>query len=159
MTRKKLGIGLLEAFSEPCEACASRGVIVHHEPIMRSKHSAPDDQKPQQNQGNNKKKNRDRNQKQETVKVVTAERAVEINNVMTQIAASTVAAHEAAGESSPITLPAAKSAGVSGTNTSSGAVTEKTLEAVLDALPEPKAPGQGRRKPRRATSGGNVSAG
>ena len=158
MTRKKLGIGLLEAFSEPCEACASRGVIVHHEPIMRSKHSAPDDQKPQQNQGNNKKKNRDRNQKQETVKVVTAERAVEINNVMTQIAASTVAAHEAAGESSPITLPAAKLAGDSGANTDTPA-TEKALAAVLDALPEPKAPGQGRRKPRRATSGGNVSVG
>ncbi|MTA59294.1 MAG: Rne/Rng family ribonuclease [Actinobacteria bacterium] len=145
MTRKKLGIGLLEAFSEPCEACASRGVIVHHEPIMRSKNSAPDDQK-SQNQGQSKRKNRDRNQKQETVKVVTAERAQEINNVMTQIAASTVAAHEAAGESSPITLPAAKKG-------------ENLLEAVLDALPEPKAPGQGRRKPRRATSGGNVSAG
>ena len=161
MTRKKLGIGLLEAFSEPCEACASRGVIVHHEPIMRSKHSAPDDQKPQQNQGNNKKKNRDRNQKQETVKVVTAERAVEINNVMTQIAASTVAAHEAAGESSPITLPAAK-AGDKTSNSAANTDTpaaEKMLEAVLDALPEPKAPGQGRRKPRRASSGGNVSAG
>jgi ribonuclease E len=145
MTRKKLGIGLLEAFSEPCEVCASRGVIVHHEPIMRSKNSAPDDQK-SQNQGQSKRKNRDRNQKQETVKVVTAERAQEINNVMTQIAASTVAAHEAAGESSPITLPTAKKG-------------EDLLEAVLDALPEPKAPGQGRRKPRRATSGGNVSAG
>jgi ribonuclease E len=36
---------------------------------------------------------------------------------------------------------------------------EKLLEAVLDALPEPKAPGQGRKKPRRASSGGNVSAG
>jgi ribonuclease E len=143
MTRKKLGIGLLEAFSEPCEACASRGVIVHHEPIMRSKNSAPDDQKPQ-NQGQSKRKNRDRNQKQETVKVVTAERAQEINNVMTQIAASTVAAHEAAGESSPITLPAAKKG-------------DDLLEAVLEALPEPKAAGQGRRKPRRATSGGNVS--
>ncbi|MEY4494565.1 MAG: hypothetical protein RL570_680 [Actinomycetota bacterium] len=161
MTRKKLGIGLLEAFSEPCEACASRGVIVHHEPIMRSKHSAPDDQKPQQNQGNNKKKNRDRNQKQETVKVVTAERAVEINNVMTQIAASTVAAHEAAGESSPITLPATKAVDKTSNsvaNTDAPAA-EKMLEAVLDALPEPKAPGQGRRKPRRASSGGNVSAG
>lgn len=145
MTRKKLGIGLLEAFSEPCEACASRGVIVHHEPIMRSKNSAPDDQK-SQNQGQSKRKNRDRNQKQETVKVVTAERAQEINSVMTQIAASTVAAHEAAGESSPITLPAVKKG-------------EDLLEAVLDALPEPKAAGQGRRKPRRATSGGNVSAG
>ena len=159
MTRKKLGIGLLEAFSEPCEACASRGVIVHHEPIMRSKHSAPDDQKPQQNQGGNKKKNRDRNQKQETVKVVTAERAVEINNVMTQIAASTVAAHEAAGESSPITLPVAKLKVDSGANTNDAPAAEKMLEAVLDALPEPKAPGQGRRKPRRATSAGNVSVG
>ncbi len=153
MTRKKLGIGLLEAFSEPCEACASRGVVVHHEPIMRSKHHSTDE-KPQQQQGQGKKKNRDRNQKQETVKVVTAERAVEINNVMTQIAASTVAAHEAAGESSPISLPVAKAAGDS--EPTEGA--EKMLEAVLDALPEPKAPGQGRRKPRRATSGGNVSA-
>jgi ribonuclease E len=148
MTRKKLGIGLLEAFSEPCEACASRGVIVHHEPIMRSKHNSLDDQKPQQNQGN-KKKNRDRNQKQETVKVVTAERALEINSVMTKIAASTVAAHEAAGESSPIAMPGSKS---------KPAAADKMLEAVLDALPEPKAPGQGRRKPRRATSGGNVSS-
>ena len=158
MTRKKLGIGLLEAFSEPCEACASRGVVVHHEPIMRSKHQNTDDQKSgnqQGQQGQGKKKNRDRNQKQETVKVVTAERAVEINNVMTQIAASTVAAHEAAGESSPITLPPVKAAGES--EQSEGA--EKLLEAVLDALPEPKAPGQGRRKPRRATSAGNVSAG
>jgi ribonuclease E len=153
MTRKKLGIGLLEAFSEPCEACASRGVVVHHEPIMRSKHQNTDDQKSGNQQG--KKKNRDRNQKQETVKVVTAERAVEINNVMTQIAASTVAAHEAAGESSPITMPAPKAAVES--EAVEGA--DKMLEAVLDALPEPKAPGQGRRKPRRATSSGNVSAG
>jgi ribonuclease E len=35
MTRKKLGLGLLESFSEPCEACASRGVIVHHEPVSK----------------------------------------------------------------------------------------------------------------------------
>ncbi|WP_343917458.1 Rne/Rng family ribonuclease [Agrococcus citreus] len=35
MTRKKLGLGLLEAYSESCEVCAGRGVIVHHEPISR----------------------------------------------------------------------------------------------------------------------------
>lgn len=150
MTRKKLGIGLLEAFSEPCEACAARGVIVHHEPIMRSKSHVSEDSKPQGNQG--KKKNRDRNQKQEPVKVVTPERAVEINSVMTQIAASTVAAHEAAGEESPIKLPK------KGKDSKAGEGAEQLLEAVLDALPEPKAAGQGRRKPRRATSSGNVSA-
>jgi len=35
MTRKKLGLGLLETFSEPCEVCAGRGVIVHHDPVTK----------------------------------------------------------------------------------------------------------------------------
>jgi ribonuclease E len=33
MTRKRVGQGLLEAFSETCEVCKGRGVIVHTEPI------------------------------------------------------------------------------------------------------------------------------
>jgi ribonuclease E len=33
MTRKRIGTGLLEAFSHPCEHCAGRGVIIEHEPI------------------------------------------------------------------------------------------------------------------------------
>jgi ribonuclease E len=157
MTRKKLGIGLLEAFSEPCEACASRGVIVHHEPIMRSKNNSHEEQRPQQqkqgkkNRGNGNNSNGGSSQqpKVEAAKVVTPERAVELNNVIGKIAASTVAAHEAAGEESPIVLPTPKISEES----AQPAATEKLLEAVLDALPEPKAPGQGRRKPRRATSG------
>ncbi len=36
MTRKRLGLGLLEAYSETCDACAGRGLIVHHEPVSRS---------------------------------------------------------------------------------------------------------------------------
>ncbi|KQQ95328.1 ribonuclease G [Leifsonia sp. Leaf325] len=35
MTRKKLGLGLLESFSENCEVCAGRGIIVHHDPVVR----------------------------------------------------------------------------------------------------------------------------
>jgi ribonuclease E len=35
MTRKKLGLGLLETFSEPCEVCAGRGIIVHHDPVTK----------------------------------------------------------------------------------------------------------------------------
>ena len=35
MTRKRVGEGLLEAFSEPCEHCNGRGVIVHMEPVDR----------------------------------------------------------------------------------------------------------------------------
>ena len=33
MTRKRVGQGLLEVFSEPCEHCGGRGVIVHSEPV------------------------------------------------------------------------------------------------------------------------------
>jgi len=33
MTRKRVGEGLLEAFSETCEACHGRGVLVHTEPV------------------------------------------------------------------------------------------------------------------------------
>ena len=33
MTRKRVGQGLLEAFSEPCEVCHGRGVSVHLEPV------------------------------------------------------------------------------------------------------------------------------
>jgi ribonuclease E len=33
MTRKRIGAGLLEAFSETCEACKGRGLIIHTEPV------------------------------------------------------------------------------------------------------------------------------
>jgi ribonuclease E len=37
MTRKRVGQGLLEAFSEPCEVCKGRGIIVHTEPVDDSR--------------------------------------------------------------------------------------------------------------------------
>ncbi len=33
MTRKRIGTGLLEAFSESCEHCQGRGLVLHHEPV------------------------------------------------------------------------------------------------------------------------------
>ncbi|MEO3748474.1 Rne/Rng family ribonuclease [Plantactinospora sp. B5E13] len=33
MTRKRIGAGLLEAFSETCDCCKGRGVIIHTEPV------------------------------------------------------------------------------------------------------------------------------
>ncbi|OKL54667.1 hypothetical protein BSZ39_02995 [Bowdeniella nasicola] len=35
MTRKRVGQGLVEAFSEPCEHCSGRGFIVHDEPVEK----------------------------------------------------------------------------------------------------------------------------
>jgi ribonuclease E len=40
MTRKRIGTGLLEAFSEPCEHCNGRGLHIHTEPIIGKKASA-----------------------------------------------------------------------------------------------------------------------
>lgn len=33
MTRKKIGLGLLETFSEPCVVCGGRGAVVHSHPV------------------------------------------------------------------------------------------------------------------------------
>ncbi|WP_373458037.1 ribonuclease E/G [Sinomonas atrocyanea] len=42
MTRKRMGTGLLEVFSENCEVCGGRGVITHEEPVERgSRPAAP----------------------------------------------------------------------------------------------------------------------
>jgi ribonuclease E len=41
MTRKRVGAGLLEAFSEPCEHCNGRGVIIHMDPVAAGKAPKP----------------------------------------------------------------------------------------------------------------------
>ncbi|MEV4619748.1 Rne/Rng family ribonuclease [Asanoa sp. NPDC049573] len=41
MTRKRIGAGLLEAFSETCETCKGRGVILHTEPVPVKGGGAP----------------------------------------------------------------------------------------------------------------------
>ncbi|NUS72527.1 MAG: Rne/Rng family ribonuclease [Corynebacteriales bacterium] len=51
MTRKRVGQGLLEAFSEPCEHCRGRGLLVHTEPIAEHKNDHKGDHK---NQGGKK---------------------------------------------------------------------------------------------------------
>ncbi|MFT4234822.1 MAG: Rne/Rng family ribonuclease [Microbacterium sp.] len=40
MTRKKIGLGLLETFSEACEVCAGRGVVVQHDPVFKHRSSS-----------------------------------------------------------------------------------------------------------------------
>jgi ribonuclease E len=49
MTRKKLGLGLIESFSENCEVCAGRGIIIHHDPVV--KHRSNPGQQPVQSGG------------------------------------------------------------------------------------------------------------
>ncbi|MEU6858313.1 Rne/Rng family ribonuclease [Glycomyces sp. NPDC046736] len=65
MTRKRVGQGLIEAFSEPCDHCKGRGVIVHTDEILGNTRkkgngggggNAGQGQNQQQNQGGGKKK-------------------------------------------------------------------------------------------------------
>ena len=136
MTRKKLGLGLLESFSEPCEVCSARGAIVHHEPIMRVRNS------------NDSKPEKKRKGHMEVANVVTPERASEINSVVAKIAASTMGTGKIES----------KKAGDQGKQ-------NPTLERILDALPEAKAEvkadskADAKRKPRRATSPAKVDPG
>ena len=136
MTRKKLGLGLLESFSEPCEVCSARGAIVHHEPIMRVRNS------------NDSKPEKKRKGHMEVANVVTPERASEINSVVAKIAASTMGTGK---------IESKKAADLSNQN--------PTLERILDALPEakpevkPDPKADSKRKPRRATSPAKVDPG
>ncbi|MGX7675745.1 Rne/Rng family ribonuclease [Plantactinospora sp. DSM 117369] len=43
MTRKRIGAGLLEAFSETCDCCKGRGVIIHTEPVSEKSRSGAGD--------------------------------------------------------------------------------------------------------------------
>jgi ribonuclease E len=43
MTRKRIGTGLLEAFSEECEHCKGRGVVIHDHPVESGRGPAADE--------------------------------------------------------------------------------------------------------------------
>ena len=134
MTRKKLGLGLLETFSETCEVCQGRGLIVHHEPVGKSKSS---DAAPR------KKKSAP-----SAPTVAPHQITEDARAAIAQIAKSTVGAGaKSEEEPSVATKPQRKSRSAKAET----AETPSALDAVLAALPEPPAPGKSKRR-RRATS-------
>ena len=55
MTRKRVGEGLLEAFSEICPTCDGRGVLLHSEPVNNRRPSDGGDQQPKKQTRRGKK--------------------------------------------------------------------------------------------------------
>jgi len=191
MTRKKLGLGLLETFSEPCEVCAGRGVVVHHDPVVKHRTAGQS-----QNERRRGKGGTSSGPSTNSVSTATATHAItdDAKNALAQIAASTLAAHNghadegaAGGAVEQPAEPAAESQSethgrhvvteetraidtetaepvaildipVNTTQASRPRVkskdAEQLLEHVLEALPEPKQPGQGRNRNRRVTTSG-----
>ncbi|WP_203579575.1 Rne/Rng family ribonuclease [Microbacterium hibisci] len=159
MTRKKLGLGLLETFSEACEVCAGRGLIVHHDPVV--KHRAPAAGAPSSSSG---RRPRGGSPAPSTggsngTHVITEG----VKSALAQIAASTIhhADEAAPAEAAPVVAepaPAERPKKQRKKRQDSGAKkevrTEKDLllDSVLNALPEPKAPGQGRSRRRVTTA-------
>lgn len=56
LTRKRLGTGLLETFSTPCEACDGRGFIMHPDPVEQQ------DPEPRRDHGRRKERQQAKNQ-------------------------------------------------------------------------------------------------
>ncbi|WP_225735879.1 Rne/Rng family ribonuclease [Gulosibacter chungangensis] len=128
MTRKKIGLGLLETFSEACTHCDGRGVVIHGEPVSHNHGS--------QSSGSNRKsrgsRNRGKGQPQQNEQQdnkpqqshehhsngATHEITEDARNALTKIAASTIAGNgeaHAHTQDSAREEVAAKSAGSSST--------------------------------------------
>jgi ribonuclease E len=167
MTRKKVGLGLLETFSEACEVCAGRGVIVYHEPVSRKASS----------QGSGEKSTSRRKSKGADKPVVEPHGIPQgAASALAQIAASTIGhAHEhdepleeveietegdaldlnEAHDSQDIfdedetieilEIPV-RARGRKSRRASADA--SSMLDSVLEALPDPKSPGEGRGRSR-----------
>lgn len=136
MTRKKLGLGLLETFSEACDVCQGRGLIVHHEPVSRSRSSEAPASRKKKASGPS------------APAVVTHQITDDARQAIAQIAKSTVGVGAKVAEDEP---PAEKKPRRSRAGSIDTAEVPKILDTVLAALPEPPAPGKSKRR-RRATS-------
>jgi ribonuclease E len=169
MTRKKLGLGLLETFSEACEVCAGRGVIVHHDPVVKHRSSSNGNGGNGNGNGGSQGNRRQRggngqSQSAPPAPNVTHSIPEGAKSALAQIAASTlapslepveVAADAGSAESVQTAAPERakkprKKRGSDRKGPKSPA--EALLDSVLDALPEPKAPGQGRGRRRVTTA-------
>lgn len=122
MTRKKLGLGLLESFSENCDTCDGRGVVVQQEPVTNRK------PEPQQ-----KRRRKQQQEKQQQRPLAITDDA---KNMIAQVAASTVSTADSGGDNAAVSGAVtgdADSSGDSGAGTaelrSSGAASQEVAAA------------------------------
>ncbi|MEV8266398.1 Rne/Rng family ribonuclease [Microbacterium sp. NPDC076911] len=162
MTRKKLGLGLLETFSEACDVCAGRGVVVHHDPVVKHRTASSGGQ-----QGRRPRGAAQQQQPPAQANGGTHVITEGVKSALAQIAASTIHhPDESVADEAPAAIEAApeprakkprkkrKEPAAKAPAKQQAPKTEKDLllDSVLEALPEPKAPGQGRARRRVTTA-------
>lgn len=146
MTRKKLGLGLLESFSEPCDVCAGRGVVVHSEPVHKHRSEPTGRSKRGGNNNNNSthtSAGTGGNKGASEPKAQTHAITDGAKNMLAQVAASTIPVAKSEAEEHASAAP--KSTG--------------DLDSVLNALPAAPAAGSSRSRNRRASSRAGAPAG
>lgn len=152
MTRKKLGLGLLESFSEACEVCAGRGIIVHHEPV--AKHRAPQQVERRRGRGGagGGGNGGGASQAPATDKAHAGTHAIteDVKHALAQIAASTVAhaEHKAPTTDAAAGAAAAEPAAEPATRPEAAPESDATAEA-------PSGRRRGRRRASRSSGGSN----
>ncbi|CAI8291206.1 MAG: Ribonuclease G [Cellulomonadaceae bacterium TMED98] len=150
MTRKRLGLGLLETFSETCEHCQGRGVVVQGEPVAKQKSG---DQAPSKRRSTSSKASVEPHGITDDARAAIA-----------KIAATTVGGQAGEATESAENKPAkdigldelastAKKRAPRGKKAS-----PDVLKSVMEALPEAPEPGS-KKKRRRASSEGVISPG
>ena len=150
MTRKRLGLGLLETFSETCEHCQGRGVVVQGEPVAKQKSG---DQAPSKRRSTSSKASVEPHGITDDARAAIA-----------KIAATTVGGQ--AGEATELAEnKPAKDIGLDELASTAKKraprgkkASPDVLKSVLEALPEASEPGS-KKKRRRASSEGVISPG
>ena len=127
MTRKKLGLGLLESFSEPCETCAGRGVIVQHDPVTRHR-SEGNPRNSKRGRGNHQ--HQSHHSQHSEAKAQTHAISDGAKNMLAQVAASTLPVkQEEVAESVAAQLAAAVDATAARKNGGAAGSTKPAAEA------------------------------
>lgn len=153
MTRKKIGLGLLETFSEPCAACAGRGVVIHSHPVNHGGGSSNQSKGKSSRRGkgqNDNGGNKNQSQKSNGNGNGTHEITDDARNALTKIAASTMVAakdDDSAREAAEKLADAAAAA-------ASGKPADEVLAAAGETPSESNGDEREGRRSRRSRRGG-----
>ena len=133
MTRKRVGEGLVEAFSTPCEACEGRGFIVHHHPVETSGGDSSS------KTGKGSKKQQKKAEARRVEDNVDHERAKEALSAIA--AASSRKEDEASGEQEGAPTKKRKARGASADSAEAAPAEEASVEAIpAEEAPTESAP-------------------
>ncbi|MGB3374492.1 MAG: Rne/Rng family ribonuclease [Microbacterium sp.] len=165
MTRKKIGLGLLETFSEPCDVCAGRGVVVHHDPVAKHRTSSTSSQGRRSRGSSSQQQSSQQSAPAQQTPTGGGTHSITegAKSALAVIAASTIVPATGENPTDAADVPAVPAPAEAerpkksrrkrgGERKGPRSEAEQLLDSVLDALPEPKAPGHGRNRRRVTTA-------